>query len=211
MRCTHETDLLNRLIIMPSELTDIKDAKMLIYNRALHPELFEIFLEKDMDTGKYEAKIFLIGSGHHILFHTPFANITELLTTRTDILPDTGLLEQLPVGKNREYQADINNRIYYMLNINSEQMSSAVFESVYREMTKFAKCRGLFITFEQWADENELAPFSFIDYEKRPRELDLFCYHAVPAINMMIRTQSVFSLEPLSAESPILPKNIFEI
>ncbi len=196
---------------MSAKLTDIKDAKMLIYSRALHPELFEIFLGKDIDTGKYEARIFLIGSGHHILFHTPRANITELLTSRLDILPKTGLAQQLSLERNREYQANIENEIYYMLNIHSEQMSTPVFESVYREMTKFAQHKGLFLTFEQWVEGDELAPFSFIDYEKRPRELNLFCYHAIPKLNTMIRTQSIFSLEPIDRNSPILPKNSFRI
>jgi hypothetical protein len=89
-------------------------------------------------------------------------------------------------------------------------MSAPVFESVYQEMTKFAKHKGLFITFEQWSEDDKLAPFSFIDYERRPRELDLFCYHAVPKLNTMIRTQSVFSLEPVSKDSPILPRDPFK-
>ncbi len=190
---------------MPAKLNNIKDARMLIYGRVLHPELFEIFLDKTIDTGNYEAKIFLIGSGHHILFHTAHADITELLTTRIDILPETCLLETLTVDKNREYQANIENNIHYMLNIQSEQMLAPVFESIYQEMTKFAKHKGMFITFEQWSEDDELAPFSFIDYERRPRELDIFCYHAVPKLNTMIRTQSVFSLDAISKDSPILP------
>ncbi len=194
---------------MPAKLTNIKDAKMLIYSRALHPELFEIYLEKSIDTGEYEARIFLIGSGHHILFHTPKADITELLTSRTDILPPRRLIEQMNVERNREYKTNIDNEIYYMLSVQSEQLPKRVFSSVYREISKFAEHKGLFITFEQWAEENELAPFSFIDYERRPRELDLFCYHAIPKLNTMISTQSVFSLDPIEADAPILPKNTF--
>lgn len=178
---------------------DLDQMKLYVYRRPLHPELFSIFLEKRIDTGQYQAELMILGTGHVIGFHCGNSSVTELLTSRKEILPEKGLLEDFSLERNQAYQVCYDNQIYYMVNVQGEEMSEAVFASVHEEMTKFARKRGLFITFDQWAQERKPAPFSFIDYERRPSELDVFTYHAFPDRQVLLRTQSIFSLEPISA------------
>jgi hypothetical protein len=182
---------------------DLDQMKLYVYRRPLHPELFSIFLEKRIDTGQYQAELMVIGTGHVIGFHCGNSSVTELLTGRKDLLPEKGLLEDFSLERNQDYQVCYDNQIYYMVNVQEEEMSEAVFASVHAEMTKFAQKRGLFITFDQWAQEGKPAPFSFIDYERRPSELDVFTYHAFPEHHVLLRTQSVFSLEPISGGSGV--------
>jgi hypothetical protein len=147
----------------------------------------------------YQAQLWLIGSGHMVSFYRNENSISELLTSQKELLPEKGLLEELEIGRPVDYQVRYDNRIYYMINSQIERMSEAVFTSVYDDMRKFARSRGMFIEYEHWAKEGCLSPFSFIDYERRANELDVFVYHAFPDRRVMLRTQSVFSLEPISA------------
>jgi len=179
---------------------DLENMRLYVYRRPLHPELFTMFLEKRIDTGQYEAQLQLIGTGHLISFHCGGSSICELLTSRGDLLPEKGLIEEIPGDSPRDYQVTYENQIYYVVNVQSEQMSDGVFISVCEEMTKFAQTRGLFIRYEQWAKDGQLAPFSFIDYERRPGELDVFTYHTFPERKVILRTQSVFSLYPLTGQ-----------
>jgi len=176
---------------------ELAQTEIYLYRRPLHPELFTIFLDKRIDTGRYETRMMLIGNGHLIAFHYGDFHLVELLTSRKDLLTEKGLLEEITVDRDQAYQVALDDRIYYLLHVQAERMSEAVFGSVHAEMTQFAQTRGIFMSFEQWASEGELPPFSFIDYERRPSELDIFTYHAFPGDRVMLRTQSVFSLEPI--------------
>jgi hypothetical protein len=189
---------------------DLDRMKLYVYRRPLHPELFSIFLERRIDTGQYEAELRIIGTGHLISFHCGNSSVTELLTSRRDFLPDKGLLEDFSLERNQEYQVCYDNQIYYMVNVQAEEMSAVVFGSVYEEMAKFARTRGLFIAFDHWAAEGHLPPFGFIDYERRPSELDVFTYHAFPDRKVLLRTQSIFSLDPISTDPGARPEGAFD-
>lgn len=184
---------------METSAPDLDKMRLYVYRRPLHPELFTIYLEKRIEMEGYQAQLWLVGSGHMVSFYRDESSVSELLTSRRELLPEKGLLEELELGRAVDYQVCSENRIYYMVNSQIERMSEAVFTSVYDDMKKFARSRGLYMEYEHWAAEGHLAPFGFIDYEHRANELDVFAYHAFPDRRVMLRTQSVFSLEPISA------------
>ena len=183
--------------MMECDVPDLDKMRLFVYRRPLHPELFTIFLEKRIEMEGYQAQLWLMWSGHLVSFYRQDHSISELLTCQRELLPEKGLLEELELGRAVDYQVCYENRIYYMVNSQAEHMSEAVFTSVYDDMKKFARNRGLFMEYEHWAAEGHLAPFGFIDYERRASELDVFAYHAFPDRRVMLRTQSVFSLEPI--------------
>jgi len=176
---------------------ELDKMKLYVYRRPLHPELFTICLDKHIVMERYEASLWLIGTGHLVSFNICDYSISELVTSRRELLPEKGLLEEFTFEGSGEYQVSYENIIYYMVNMQSERMSEAVFAHTCEEMQKFARNRGLFMIFDQWAEEGKPAPFSLIDYEKRPTELDIFTYHAFADERVLLRTQSVFSLEPI--------------
>ncbi len=183
--------------------------KLHVYSRPLHPELFGIFLNQNIRMGNYDADIWVLGLGHLVCFHTGARTITELVTGESELLSDRSLAERFSLdGSRHEYQYSIAQDMFYMVSTEVEKMSEAVFEQVSREMTEFGQKRGLLMQFEQWRGENDLAPFSFIDYEQRSDELSLFCYHAFPETHLMLRTQSVFSLESLPTRREMRPRGL---
>ncbi len=174
---------------------NIEQMKLHIYKRHLHPELFEIFIDKRIDTGKYQAHLAILGLGHLICFHAKNESFSELMTGDDKLLPKAGWAQTIELRTSRESRTSVEQNIHCMLNVQSEKMSKHVFEHVHNEMMKFARNRGIFIAFDQWAKNERLAPFSFIDYEAKETELEVFAYHAFPETQTFIRTQSVFATE----------------
>jgi len=178
----------------------LEEMRLYVYGRPLHPELFGVFLQHKLDLGRYQADIWLLGLGHLVCFHTPEQTVTELVVQASELYSSAGLIEKLPLEKKSDFRHCLDDRVFYIVSTRAETMSQAVFEQVHREMLRFAETRGLFMPFDQWAEGKGLAPFSFIDYEHRTRELSVFAYHAFPSQNLILRTQSVFSLEAISSE-----------
>lgn len=174
------------------------DTRFYVYRRPLHPELFGIFLADKHEEHGYEADLWLLGLGHLVCFHAGDRTVTELVTAQGELLPETGRVESFPIRTSREYHFCLDGKIYYLASVQSETMSPPVFECVCAEMTRLGQQRGIFIQFDQWAGEDKLSPFGLIDYDHRPRELCLFSYHAFPAERVMLKIQSMFSLDPLS-------------
>jgi hypothetical protein len=191
------------------QIPDIQNLKLFIYRRPLHPELFTLFLEKKVSGDHYEASLGLIGGGHLVSFHHDNLSLCELLTPRRELLPEKGKLEEFDPAKGKNYQVSYENKIFYMVNMEVEEMSAPVFNRVHDEMVKFAQNRGIFMPFDQWAEDGELSPFGFIDYDRRPSELDVFSYHAFPHQKIMFRTQSIFSVQPITTQFQPFPGGPF--
>lgn len=179
--------------------------RLLIYRRPIHPELFHIYLEKQVRTRCYEADLWLLGLGHLACFHTAGGTVTELLVPQTAELPASGLVETFTLGGKQEYELALDRKLYYVVTVEPEVMSEPVFDRVYEEMVRFGRRRGLFIQFSQWQGEAAVPPFSLIEYEHRRRDLGTYVYHAFPDRRLLIRTQSIFSRDPIRAALPPKP------
>lgn len=180
------------------QVPELSKTRLYIYRRPLHPELFGIFLETKLAMARYEAQIWLLGLGHAVSFHVASDTITELISADSKHLPAKGRVEAVSLAGTHEFQYSLGEAIYYVVNSHVERMSEPVFERVYDEMTQFGEKHGLFMRFEQWVSEDGVAPFSMIDYTHKPTELGIFAYHLFPAEKLMLSTQSIFSLAPIS-------------
>jgi len=174
---------------------ELSALRLYVYRRPLHPELFRIFLDHKVAGAQYEADLWVLGLGHHVGFHAGGGTITELVTTESDLFSEKELVEKVPLDGRREYRFSLHGDIHYLISAQAEQMSQGVFDQVYGEMVAFGHKCGLFIQFDQWSVQDRAAPFSLIDYDHHPKELCVCTYHAFPARNVLVKTQSVLSLE----------------
>lgn len=180
---------------------ELNGMKLYVYRRALHPELFGIFLDHELTASRYQADLWVIGLGHLVCFHTGQSTVTELVSSHGDLMPEAGLVEQFGLNKARERRFCIDEQIHYLTSTQSERMSEPVFDHFCEEMIAFGQQRGLLVQFEQWAGDEQPVPFSLIDYEHRSADLHVFAYHAFPSQKLVLKTQSVFSLEPIGREA----------
>lgn len=165
----------------------------MLYNRSLHPELFDIYQDHHVVRDSYEAQIWVTGCTHVIGFHRQKLSLVELMADPDVDLPQRGLLLEMPFRGERAHECKRSDGINYMMNFQVEQMSPAVYSRTHHELARQGAKRGLFVPFPRWMTQS-LTPFSYIDYDARPNELHIFAFHAFPEDLTMIRTQSIFEL-----------------
>lgn len=172
---------------------NVSKMRFLLYNRPLHPELFEIYQDHGIARESYEAEIWVTGCTHVIGFYRQKLSLLELMAEPDADLPQRGLLLDLPFRGERTHECKRSDGINYMMNFQVEQMSPAVYSRTHHELAHLASKHGLFVPFPRWMTQG-LTPFSYIDYDARPNELHVFAFHAFPEDLTMIRTQSIFEV-----------------
>jgi hypothetical protein len=169
------------------------DLNFYLYRRALHPELFRIYLDRHLDSANYTADLWIVGLSHLVSFSSGGSIITELTGASSELLTDRNLVTQFKFRGERDFQHRFDDGTRYIFSSQVEEMTEHIFRTTYRDLVRYAKKKGLFVPYKQWAS-NGLEPFSFLDYETRDRELHVHAYHAFPGEWRILRTQSIFEL-----------------
>ena len=177
-----------------SQQQRVAPLRYFLYDRALHPELFEIYRSRRFFQGDYEVLIWITGCSHVVsAFHGEDC-MTEAICHPNQSLPSRGLVERFVFRGEKSHACDWSEGLGYMMNFQVEAMSLNLYRRTHMDLVKIAKKRGLFVPFPQWARGN-LAPFSFLDYEARYHELHIQTFHAFPEQRTIIKTQSLFNMK----------------
>jgi hypothetical protein len=162
-----------------------------LYQRPIHPELFEINAKRHLVTDKYETTIWETGCSHVISVFTQDMCLTELIATPDQTLPRRGLVERFNFRGRRNHKCTIAKGLAYMTDFQVEKMSPNLYRQSHYDLERFAKNRGIFTQFPA-KDNESLRPFSYIDFEARRQELHVHAFHAFPDQVTIIKTQSLF-------------------
>jgi len=173
------------------------DLHFFLYRRALHPELFHIYMDKHLVYGDFTANIWVSGLSHLVSVQNNDTMVTELAAVPSDLLTDRGLVTQFRFRGERDFSYRFNDELRYIFSSQVEEMTEHIFRTTYRDLTRYAKRKGLFVPYPQWA-AGGLEPFTYIDYETRHHELHIHAYHAFPGEWRIVRTQSIFEVPPES-------------
>ncbi|MHC4294177.1 MAG: DUF2617 family protein [Planctomycetota bacterium] len=164
-----------------------------LYDRPLHPELFEIHHDHYIVKNGYEAQVWVTGCSHVIGFFRDEAALVEVTGDSESDLPQRGLLLELPFHGERDHECKRSEGINYMMNFQVETMSPAVYSRTHHDLARVGSRHGLFVPFPMWM-AHSLTPFTYIDYQARPNELHVFAFHAFPEELTIVKTQSIFEL-----------------
>lgn len=171
----------------------VSSLRFILYDRPLHPELFEIYHDHHVVKKAYEAQIWVTGCTHVIGFFRDEVCLVEITADLDAILPERGRVLELPFRGERDHERKRADGIGYMMNFQVEPMSPDVYSQTHLELARLGARQGLFVPFPQWM-VNSLTPFTFIDYDARPNELHVFSFHAFPEDLTVVKTQSIFEL-----------------
>lgn len=165
--------------------------RLMVYRRALHPELLNLQARRLFQHGDYEAECWLAPSGHVVRFQVDKDALTEVVIERGDHLPETGLIHALPCLGEKEFELGVEGPIGYVTTIQTESLSENLYQATYREMRDFAEeSKSLF---HEWKDEHGGAiNLSILDSQKFKTEFHIQSYHLIGASAMVLRTQSIF-------------------
>jgi len=171
----------------------VADLEFSLYARPLHPELFRIFAKRTIrlqDDGP-EVVLWLVGGGHVAAVHHRGGSLTEAAGIPFDSRPaPCGLLNTIPFRGERTQEFQRVGGLKYCMSLQVEQLSPPHYRRVHDELLRCGP-DALFHSFEDLTPDRP-APFSYIDYEFRRRELLIQAFHAFPDEYTIVKTQSVF-------------------
>lgn len=176
-----------------SQKQTVGKLRFFLYDRPLHPELFEIYHDHHIVKAAYEAQIWVTGCTHVIGFFRESMSMVEVTADADAMLPQRGRLLELPFRGERDHERKRAEGISYMMNFQAESMSPAVYTKTHHDLARMGAHRGLFVPFPMWMSHG-LTPFTFIDYDARPNEFHVFTFHAFPEDLTIVKTQTIFEV-----------------
>lgn len=175
-------------------ISSLATLRYCLFDRALHPELFDIHLDHAIEQTRYEARIWITGCSHVIGFHAGEHSMSEVIANADAMLPERGQLLNMPFQGERAHEQKKAGGLSYMMNFQVESMTPPVYIKTHHELARLGAKHGLFVPFPMWM-VNSLTPFTYINYDARPGELHVFAFHALPADLTIVKIQSIFSIE----------------
>lgn len=169
------------------------ELNLFVFDRSLHPELFQHFADYRVSQGRYYADIWIIGLGHVVTINAGRKCLTELLARESETIPTRGVLTRFRLKGERDHERQTSDGWNYLVSTQVETMDEALYKSVHNDLLRHTEKRGWFHSYDSWA-EGELAPFTYIDHEARDREFHVHAFHAYPQERTLVKTQSIIEL-----------------
>jgi len=165
-----------------------------LFQRPLHPELFQIYAHRKLKTEKYEAAIWITGCTHVVSVFAGDLCLTEVVSPPGQMLPQRGLIERFQFRGPKTHKCTLSRGVSYMTDFQVEKMSKNLYRQSHLDLEKFAKNRGVFVKFIDHETDG-LQPFCYIDFEARKNELHVHTFSAYPDQITIVKTQSLFDFQ----------------
>jgi len=166
--------------------------RLMVYRRALHPELFDLQERQTYRHGEYEVEAWLTPAGHVCRFQIEGQCLTEAVIESGDHLPEHGLVHALPCLGEKDFELEPEGRIKYVTTVQTESLTDNLFMATLREMRDFAEEAEAIC--HEWKDNDGNVNLSLLDVQKYKKEFHLQSYHLVGASGLVLRTQSIFEV-----------------
>ncbi|AQT67550.1 hypothetical protein STSP2_00698 [Anaerohalosphaera lusitana] len=174
----------------PKTKLEISELSFSLYQRSLHPELFNIYSKRQIRTENYDAQIWATGCSHVVSAYHKGMCLSELISMPGQPLPKRGLVERFQFRGQKNHRCRLSKGVSYMTDFQVEKMSPNLYRQSHIDLERFAKNRGIFVKFPEMSSSG-LEPFSYIDFEARKTELHIHAFHAYPDQVTIIKTQSL--------------------
>lgn len=168
--------------------------RLMVYRRALHPELFELQERRLTRQANYDAEYWLFPAGHVVRFQVDKDVLVETVIERGDHLPETGLVHALPCLGEKEYEMEpaADAAVGYVTTVQTETLTDNLYAATYKEMVDFAQEVGGLM--HRWDDAAGTPCLSLLDTQCYRREFHIQSYHMVGSTGLVLRTQSIFEV-----------------
>ena len=171
----------------------VEELLFCLYQRPLHPELFDIHRVKKIEQQRYQAEIWVLGLAHVVTVQSGDQILTELITEDNELLPKAGLATSFRFRGEKDHAQSFDSGMKYILSTQVERLTPQLFPATHRDYVHYAQNRGILVTFDEWVDDGP-APFSFVDFDARDHELHVHSFHAFPEELTLLKTQSIFEI-----------------
>ena len=164
-----------------------------LYQRTLHPELFNIHATEKVSRRAYDADVWLVDGGHVIAFTGGKTTLTEVIVNNSNPMTDRGLLQTIPCRGERYHEMNVGTNVKYMISTQEEQLTQTLYDASRQEIASYAAKRELM--FAENPPSNDFgATLSVLDIERRSHELLVQSFHLFDDSLMVIKTQAIFEV-----------------
>ncbi len=175
---------------MPVKGNSLQSYQVLLYSRALHPELFPLKGRKVIRHGEYEFEVWVMEGAHLLRFERAALCACELLTAQEGRLPEAGLVTGFLAAGERDFEHRfVKDRVVYMHTVQTETLSENLYLSTYDEIDRYSRTSETIA--HRWEDEAGQC-LSLVDLQRFNKEIHAQCYHLIAQGGVVIRTQAIF-------------------
>ncbi|TFG47766.1 MAG: DUF2617 family protein [Candidatus Brocadiia bacterium] len=175
----------------------VEELTFSLFQRPLHPELFQIYAKRQIKNEKYEADIWVTGCTHVISIQAGDIHLSEVVSSPGQMLPDRGLIERFQFKGPQSHKCTLSRGLSYRTDFLVEKMSPSIYRQSHTDLKGFARNRGIFVKFPD-LEVDGLQPFCYVDFEARGEELHVHTFSAYPDQVTIIKTQSLFDFHKVS-------------
>ncbi len=164
-----------------------------LYDRAIHPELFDIHATKRIEGHGWLAVVSICAGGHVIELRTKNGSATELAIPAMLKTPDRGLTAGHKLGASRDWTASLAGGVRAYFSAHVDAVDSVAFRNLEQELTLDARRSAISHQFFG-AGRLQSGPLSVIRHESLTHGVMFHAFHTFPGNSAILRTQSLYEL-----------------
>jgi hypothetical protein len=168
----------------------VSDLVFQVYDRPLHPELFDILAVRKLTREDYDLTVRITRTGHAITWENRDLHLTEVAAAADQPLPENRCLLQYRLRGEHSDTLARRHGITYQMSFQVEVLSPEIFLHIHDEILNDGGKRGLLHNFQPH-HRLALAPLGFVAAETRAGCLFLSSFHTFPDENTVVKTQSL--------------------
>jgi hypothetical protein len=161
-----------------------------LYQRPVHPELFNIYRQFDFNLKRFDATLWVTNHCHVLTVSAESVHITELIATPGQPLPGGGLLAKFQLRSQKKHTHVFGNGLRYHCDFSiTESTSDELLKKQYCELKRCSGENSTLINFPKLSTAGETA-FTFIQTRCSENELNIQTQHSRPGRSELITTET---------------------
>lgn len=176
----------------------VQSYQLILYKRALHPELFQLRDRKILRSGDFEFEAWLMPGTHALRFQHRAVCVSELVTDKETGLPTSGAVATLPCAGEHDFEHEFaDGRVCYFATVQTETLNDAVYRTTVRDMKTYAADTGA-MSYEWTAPAGGFFGgkcLSVLEVHRYPREVHAQSFHMLADSGLVLRTQTIVEHE----------------
>lgn len=168
----------------------IADVVYRLYDRPLHPELFDVLAGRTVERDGYTLAVRLTRTGHLLGWTDGRVHLTELTATAEMELPESGLRLGHKLDGGRRGRFDFAGGIRYQVGSQVEVLPHEQFVHMHEELADEGARKGL-VFHCKTGNRLGLSPLGVVIVQTLPSGLSANAFHTFPDELAVIKTQSL--------------------
>ncbi len=164
-----------------------------LFQRSLHPELFEVYSTRTVQRADYQAQISITSAGHVITWRREGITLTEVCCSAQHPLPERRRLLSYRLKGERSDKVECRGGVSYDMQYSLEPVSHDLFLAFQHHLRQDAPDSAIVHVFDT-SGRLCSGAISLINIEARNHSLVLQAVHTFPDDCAIVKTRSVITL-----------------